>query len=90
VEEATSTQMTHALVMNYGLYRKMEIFASFNPVDADELMRVTESKTCDAERDGAVSHGRIRRLSKPHHTGQHGQLRARASKVSVLLPLLLC
>jgi hypothetical protein len=61
--------MTHSLVMNYGLYKKMEIFVRSLRSLSCTLPMLTQlngnsaSKTRDAQGDGTIPHGRVRRLS---------------------------
>lgn len=51
-------RMTHSLIMNYGLYKKMEIYVGGAPYNSilDLLTAFTESETCDESRDVSIPH----------------------------------
>lgn len=63
----TRIRMCHSLVMNYGLYKKMEIFVSLPPLGIlynPKLEHPTESQTRHKAGDDPVSLRRICRVSE--------------------------
>ena len=74
--------MCHSLVMNYGLYKKMEIFVGRHAVEllcGAQAYVLLASQTCYETRNDAVSFRRIRRLSQPDNTHQHELICERAA-----------
>ena len=71
-------RMTHSLVMNYGLYKKMEIYVSillpFFPLLFDPCANKSACETCLKVRNDPVPYRRIHRLPVQGHTRQHGPL----------------
>lgn len=85
-------RLAHSLVMNYNIYKFLEIYVSTPPamflsthclgcpiVRSDTA--VTACKAWRFRRDDPVPHRRVHRLPPEGHTGQHGQFHARAGEV---------
>lgn len=62
----TRIRMCHSLVMNYGLYKKMEIFV--------RRALIAARQASDQARDVAVPHGRLRGLFASRHARQRRRL----------------
>lgn len=83
--------MCHSLVMNYGLYKKMEIFVSrllvlrlrLSSSDEDPLIYVplSEGQASYEARDVTVSHRRVRRVPQSSLTRYSRELHPRAGQV---------
>lgn len=87
----TRIRMCHSLVMNYGLYKKMEIFVSrllvlrlrLSSSDEDPLIYVplSEGQASYEARDVTVSHRRVRRVPQSSLTRYSRELHPRAGQV---------
>ena len=72
--------------MNYGLYKKMEIFVGdwrfylFEDVLTGHPT-ASARKTRHQEGDDPIPFGRIHRLLEPHYTDEHEQLHKRTAQV---------
>jgi len=81
----TRIRMCHSLVMNYGLYKKMEIFVSSKYLDSltayliRPILIFTESKAGHKTRNDAVSFRRICGFSESHYPKQHELVRKRTA-----------
>lgn len=81
-------RMTHSLVMNYGLYKKMEIYVSFLSFGSALrsktflLTRIWTARETGLEiRNDPIPHRRIYRLPVQGYSRQHGQLLERAKSI---------
>ena len=82
----TRIRMCHSLVMNYGLYKRMEIFVSTQPYLSQYYCLLTlllcfnlACKTRYQTRDDPVSFRRIRWLPKPYYAEQYESVHQRAT-----------
>ena len=73
-------RMAHSLIMNYGLYTKMEIYVrhAIRSSSPTLLLTAPARKTRFQIRDDPVPHRRVHRLPPQGHPRQHGQLFERA------------
>lgn len=73
-------RMAHSLVMNYGLYKKMEIYVRLNPLDMSRpyffhlvllvlILLGIARETRHQVRNDAVPHGRVHRIPSQSHAG---------------------
>jgi histone deacetylase 1/2 len=80
-------RMCHSLIMNYGLYKNMEIYVIFPAFPIypwiTKAHDVPESKASDKTRNVPIPFGRLYRLSISRDAREHGVLLHPTNKVSV-------
>jgi len=76
-------RMTHNLLLNYGLYRKMEIYVSGKVLNRENgnLLIFPAAAQGDCRGNDQIPQRRLHSVFEKHPTGQHGRVQQADAKM---------